>query len=619
MNGTSLLSGNERTIDHVDVGEHDTFPKLLRRNAQTRGDRVALRWKELGVWREATWREYHARVRDVAYGLIGLGVSPGRDHIAILADNCVEWVLADLAAQSLGAVSVGVYPTNTAPQVEYVVRHAGCAVVVAYDQEQLDKLLDSDLPDLRAIIVVEEKGLARYDDPRIYTFDEVESLGHKHPDNDVEGFDELLDRTATDDVGIIVYTSGTTGQPKGAMISHRNVLAMADGWLRLTPFREDDTVVSYLPLCHILERCMSVFLPLLVGSSVHFGEGVHTINQDLRQIAPTVFVGVPRIWEKMHAAHEVSISESSRVNRTMFRKGMQVAEQVQRRREHGQPVSTALRVGHWLARVLVLRAVVDQLGLRRARFLMCGAAPVAPEILRFFDALGLPVREAYGQTECAGLATIHSGDQRRYGTVGHLSPTVDVQLADDGEILVRGESVFCGYHRNPEATALTVVDGWLHTGDVGTMDGDCLRITDRKKDIIITAGGKNVSPQEVENHLKLSPYIKEAVVIGDRRKYLVGLVQLDYENTGLWAEHEGIGYTTYKDLATTAEVVAMIQGEVRRLSDQLARVEQVKKVSILTKELDEDDDELTATQKVRRKVIEQRYCALIESLYAEVP
>lgn len=618
MNATSLLPVRARTIDRVDVGEHDTFPKLLRRNARERGDRVALRWKELGVWREATWEDYHTRVRDLAFGLIGLGVSPGVDSVAILADNCIEWVLADLAAQSIGVVSVGIYPTNTAPQVEYILRHAGCSVVVAYDQEQLDKILESDLPDLRAIVVVEEKGLARYEDSRIYTFDDVESLGHKHPDNGLERFDEFVDDTAADDVGIIVYTSGTTGQPKGAMISHRNVLAMADGWLQLTPFRDDDTVVSYLPLCHILERCMSVFLPLLVGSSVHFGEGVHTINKDLRQIAPTVFVGVPRIWEKMHAAHEVSISESSRLNRATFRVGMLVAEAVQRRRELGQSLPVSLRVRYWLARVLVLNAVVDQLGLRRSRFLMCGAAPVAPEILRFFDALGLPVREAYGQTECAGLATIHSGDHRRYGTVGHLSPTVEVRLAEDGEILMRGDSVFRGYHRNEEATARTIVDGWLHTGDVGAMDGDCLRITDRKKDIIITAGGKNISPQEVENHLKLSPYVKEAVVIGDRRKYLVALVQIDYENTGLWAEREGIGYTNYKDLATTAEVVAMVEEEVRRLSDQMARVEQVKKVSILTKELDEDDGELTATQKVRRKVIEQRYQEVIESLYTEV-
>nr|WP_276308898.1 AMP-binding protein [Euzebya rosea] len=619
MNAISPLTVRTRTIDRADIGEHDTFPKLLRRNARDRGEQVALRWKELGVWREATWEQYHQRVRDVAFGLIGLGATPGSDSIAILADNCVEWVLADLGAQSIGVVSVGVYPTNTAPQVEYIVQHAGCSVAVVYDQEQLDKLLESDLPGLRAIVVVEEKGLARYEDSRIYTFEDLESLGHKHPDNDPEQFDRFVDDTTTDDVGIIVYTSGTTGQPKGAMISHRNVLAMADGWLQLTPFREDDTVVSYLPLCHILERCMSVFLPLLVGSTVHFGEGVHTISKDLREIAPTVFVGVPRIWEKMHATHEVSISESSRMNRAMFRRGMAIAEAVQRRREQGQSLPLGLRVGYWLARVLVLDAVVDQLGLRRSRFLMCGAAPVAPEILRFFDALGLPVREAYGQTECAGLATIHSGDQRRYGTVGHLSPAVQVRLADDGEILLRGDSVFRGYHRNDEATARTVVDGWLHTGDVGTMDGDCLRITDRKKDIIITAGGKNVSPQEVENHLKLSPYVKEAVVIGDRRKYLVALVQIDYENTGLWAEREGIGYTNYKDLATTPEVADMVTQEVRRLSDQLARVEQVKKVSILTKELDEDDDELTATQKVRRRVIEERYHELIESLYTEVP
>ena len=611
-----LMPSRSRPVDRADVGDAVTFPRLLRRNAQDRGTAVALRWKELGVWYEATWTEYLDRVRDVAYGLLALGATPDRGSLAILADNCPEWVIADLAAQSLRIMSTGVYPTNTTPQVEYIVDHCGSEIVVVYDQEQLDKVLEAKLDLVRAIVVVEEKGLARYDDPRIHTFEDLERLGREHPDNTPEAFDRHVDATSQDDVAIMVYTSGTTGQPKGAMITHRNVLTMADGWLRLTPFRPDDTVVSYLPLCHILERCMSVFLPLVVGYTVHFGEGVHTINRDIREVAPTIFIGVPRIWEKMYARHEVAVSEANLVNRALYRWGIRVARLWQQAHEAGEEPSALVRLQRPLARALVLRPLLDQLGLRRTTFAMCGAAPVAPDILRFFAALGLQIREAYGQTECAGLASIHTGDDIVYGTVGVVAPTIELRIAGDGELLLRGDGVFAGYHRNPEATADTVIDGWLHTGDVGTVDGrGDLRITDRKKDIIITAGGKNVSPQEVENHLKMSPHIKEAIIIGDRRKYLVALLQVDYENAGLWAEREGIGYTNYQDLATNPQVVEMIGQEVRRLSGDLASVEQPKSFAILDKELDEDDGELTATQKVRRSAIEERYAGLIDSLY----
>ena len=597
-------------------GDAYTFPQLLRRNAVERSSGIALRWKELGVWREAQWSEYYQRVRDVAFGLLDLGVTPHEGSISILADNCVEWTIADLAAQSLGVMSTGIYPTSTSPQVDYIISHSGSEVIVVYDQEQLDKVLESDLDLVRALVVVEDKGLSRYDDPRILTFDDLESRGREHPDNTPARFDRYVDETSPDDVAIIVYTSGTTGRPKGAMITHRNALAMADGWLQLTPFRTDDTVVSYLPLCHILERCMSVFLPLIVGYTVHFGEGVHTIEGDLREIAPTIFVGVPRIWEKMHARHEVAISEANTVNRWLYRWGIGVARRWQEAVEAGRRPSSLIRIQQAIARVLVLRPLLDQLGLRRCTFAMCGAAPVAPAILRFFASLGLRIREAYGQTECSGLASIHAGDRPKYGTVGVVSPTVEVRIADDGEILVRGEPVFAGYHRDPDTTARTVVDGWLHTGDVGELDETGhLRITDRKKDIIITAGGKNVSPQEVENHLKLSPHIKEAIVLGDRRKYIVALLQVDYENAGLWAERAGIAYTNYKDLASNPRVVQMIDQEVQRLGAELARVERPKRFAILDKELDEDDGELTATQKVRRSTIEERFQDLIASLY----
>lgn len=596
------------------IQRNDTLPRIFLNNVRKYGDRTALREKILGIWKEISYREYFAHVNTFALGLKALGFDR-ENTLAILADNCPEWLYAELAAECLGGIPMGIYPTNPVPEVEYILANSEARHVVVGDQEQLDKVLEckSRIPKLDRIIVIDMKGVHKYTDPTITSFRAVQEAGKNfekhHPDL---FFRELL-KAEPEDVITIIYTSGTTGPPKGAMLTHRNVMTMLDGWLKVTPMYDTDDAVSYLPLCHVLERCMSLYLPLRTGYVVSFAESLEAVQKNLKEIAPTIFAGVPRIWEKLYSRHVVKMQESTWVKRNLYRIGISVAKKYIDARKGGQAgwfLSRMWQVFYWV----LYRPILDQLGLRRARFLMCGAAPVAPEILEFFNSIGLQVREAYGQTESTALVAIHVGEDIKFGSVGR--PVQEIRISEDGEILVNGPCVFKGYYKNPEATSRAVIDGWLHTGDVGYIDEDGhLHITDRKKDIIITSGGKNISPQEIENRLKVCPYIKEAVVIGDRRKYLTALIQIDEENAGNWAQRSNISYTTYKDLSKNEKIYELISNEVNEANKSFASVETIKRFCLLDKELDQDEEELTATQKVRRKIIENKYQELIERLY----
>ena len=592
---------------------NDTFPRVFLNNDCKYGDRTALREKVLGVWKEISYRQYFTHVKFFALGLKALGFDRG-NSVAILADNCPEWLYAELAAECLGGIPIGVYPTNPVPEVEYLLSNSDSRHVVVGDQEQLDKVLEckSRLPMLDRIIVIDMKGVHRYSDPAITSFRDVQESGRNFEKHHPDLFLREIERIQPDDVSTIIYTSGTTGPPKGVMLTHRNLLTMLDGWQK-TPMYDTDETVSYLPLCHILERVFSLFLPLRIGFVVNFAESLEGVQKNLKEIAPTIFVGVPRIWEKLHSRHLVKMEESTWGKKKIYRLGMFVAQKYIQACKAGQAgwfLSQAWRVFYWI----LYQPILDQLGLRRARFVFCGAAPVAPEILEFFNSIGLKVREAYGQSECSGLVSMLAGEENKFGSVGR--PVQKIRISEDGEILVTGPSVFKGYYKDPEATARAVIDGWLYTGDVGYIDEDGhLFITDRKKDIIITSGGKNISPQEIENRLKVSPYIKEAVVIGDRRKYLTALVQIDEENVGNWAQRINIPYTTYKDLSQNENVHELITNEINEANRNFASVETIKRFHLLDKELDQDDEELTATQKVRRKIIEEKYRDLIESLY----
>lgn len=615
----TLLSLQPEQQKAIDLG--DTLPRLFLQRVRENPDRVAMRQREKGIWRAYTWGECYERAASLAHGLHQLGLGPG-EALCILADNCTEWLWADLAGEALGAVIVGIYPTNTAEQVAYIVRHAGARFVVAMDEEQLDKLVAAraQLPHLEKIILIKQlsKRVQRLHGDLVLAYGELEAMGRQRARAAPDWFFERALQVQPEATSVLVYTSGTSGDPKGTMLSHQNQVTAVRGLAEVVPFTADDLVISFLPLCHIFERTVSIGAFLNYGYTLHFGEGVETIQRDLRETAPTLFFAVPRIWEKIYASHQYSILESNRLVRRLYAGAMRVATRRLDLRIEDRRVPLCLRALHAAADWLVLSALRDQFGLRRVRFAMSGAAPIDPEILRFFATLGVPIAEAYGMTECAGGIAMTRADEFRFGTVGRVFSILQCKIADDGEILLRGDTVFQGYWRDPETTARTVVDGWLHTGDIGELSADgVLRITDRKKDLIITAGGKNIAPQEIENRLKVSPFIKESVAVGDKRKYIAALIQIDYENVGQWAEAQGIEYTTFKSLAAHPKVYALIGAEVEKANATLGRVEQVKRFVLLDKELDQDDAELTATQKVRRKVIEERYADLIAGLYGE--
>jgi long-chain acyl-CoA synthetase len=597
--------------------EADTLPKLFARNRKLYSGRVALREKDLGIWQRTTWEQYWEHVCFFALGLKELGLRRG-DKLSILGDNCREWLYADLATQSSSAISIGIYPTDVSSQVRYILQDSESSFVVAKDQEQVDKILEvkDSLPGLKKIIVVDMKGLRRYKEPMIVSFKEVEKLGASVHAREPLLFEAMVTNTMAEDVAIIVYTSGTTGQPKGAMISHKNIVAMIRGLAQVIDFRSTDSFVSVLPLCHVAERMFSLIFPMWAGCTVNFAESVATLQDDLSEISPTAFLSVPRIWEKMHSNVMIRMQDAIFFKRWVFKAMLSIGMRVAEVKLQGRHVPMLWKMLSGLAYLLLFRPLRNHLGLLEARIFVSGAAPLSPDLMKFYHAIGIPVREAYGMTESTGISFIPRNGEIRIGGVGKPIPGVDFKLAADGEILLQGDPVFEGYYNNPTATQAAIIDGWLHTGDVGEVDRDGnLRITDRKKDIIITAGGKNIAPSELENRLKFSPYIKEAIVIGDRRKYLTCLIQIELENVGHWAQNNRIAYTNYKSLATHPEVAKLIQTEVDKANSNFARVETIKRFTILDKELDQDDEELTATMKVKRKIIERKFKDLIESMY----
>jgi long-chain acyl-CoA synthetase len=605
------------TRPDVQVGR-ETLPGRLVYLARQRPGDPALREKRLGVWQERTWAEYADEVVATAIAMLDLGVQAG-DHVAILSENREEWVFADLAAQAVGARSVGVYPTNPAPEVAYVLNHSESVVVVCEDQEQLDKVIEirDETPSVRAVLVVDPRGTRNYDDPRLIRWEDFLAGGREQLE---DRYAEILERIAAldpDEPCMIIYTSGTTGPPKGAMVCPRNITSSSDASVEAFGYSEHELVLSYLPLCHVAEKIFTLYLPMATGACVHFGESIDTVADDLREVSPTVFVGVPRIWEKMHSSILVRVQDTSWLKRKLFEFFSERGQRLAKKRQAGQRWNVFERLLWRVGDLLVYRPLQERLGLRRCWFPVSGAAPVAPELLWWFHGVGIRIGEGYGQTESSGVSHSTHPDLIKIGTVGTTIPGVECKLSDEGEVLVRGDSVFVGYLHNPEATAKTIdEDGWLHTGDIGEIDEDgYLTITGRMKDIIITAGGKNLSPEQIENALKTSPYIKEAVTIGDRRKFVSALIQIDADNVGNWASRRGIAYTSFADLASKPEVVDLVDKEIREVNKGLAKVENVRAFRLLPKELHQDDEELTATQKVRRTTFHDRYAELIEEMY----
>ncbi len=594
-----------------------TLPGCLEHFASEMGDRVALRQKELGLWKEISWTAYAQAVRATARALWEWGVRPG-DHVAILADNRPEWLYVDLAAQSLGASSVGIYQTNPPDDVEYVLNHSGSKLIFCEDQEQVDKCLriGDAIPKVERIVMFDPRGTRHYEDERLAKWADCLSLGENLLENDSTWFKQKLEAMDPMVSSMVIYTSGTTGQPKGAMISNGNVLGLAREAAKMLGASHEDCLLSYLPLCHVAEKIFSLFLPLTTGAVVHFGESIETVQQDLAEVSPTVFLGVPRIWEKMHAQVTLKMQDASWLKRALYNFFMPRGQAIADRRRNGTSGLMDSCVA-WLGDMLVFRALQERLGLRRCRLPVSGAAPISPELLRWFHGIGVLIGEGYGQTESTGVSHLNQPGAVRIGTVGQLIPGMECRVADDGEILLKGEAVFCGYLHNEEATRATVdEDGWLHTGDIGVVDKDgYLSITGRKKEIIITAGGKNLSPEKIENSLKNSAYIKEAVAIGDARKFISALVLIDYHAVSDWAVRKEITHTSLSDLVAHSEVQELVQDEINKGNEHLARVEQVRAFRLFDKELHQDDGELTATQKVRRGAITEKYETLINSMY----
>jgi long-chain acyl-CoA synthetase len=594
-----------------------TLPGRLREFARSRPDAPALREKQLGIWQEISWEEYYDNCAAVGRMLWHLGIREG-DHISILSDNRPEWLYADIGAQGIKARSVGIYQTNPPEDVAYILNDSGSKIIFCEDQEQVDKAIEvaDETEQVRHVIVFDPRGTRDYTDSRLKTFKEFVDKGRELLADDPDWYDRKIDALDPDDVSMIIYTSGTTGPPKGAMISSRNALETGREIIPMLDVSEDDSILSYLPLCHVAEKIFTLFMPLTAGCTVHFGESVYTVQSDLKEVSPTVFLGVPRIWEKVHASVTLKMKDSSFLKRKMFdfwhARGKRIAEN----RRHGNETIID-KIIFFFAWLFVFRALRERIGLGRCRVPVTGAAPISEHLIEWFHAIGVDILEGYGQTECAGVSHINRPHNVKLGTVGQTLPGIECRTDEDGEILVRGPNVFEGYLNMPDATEETVTEeGWLRTGDIGEIDDDgFLSITGRKKQIIITAGGKNLSPEKIENALKTSPYIKEAVAIGDQRKFISALIQIDGDSVGDWASRRGIAYTSFEDLTQKEEVRDLINKEVDKANDKLARVEQVREVRLFPKELHQDDGEVTATQKVKRKAVMEKYEELIEDMY----
>jgi len=597
-----------------------TIPGRFLERCQERPDKVVYRYKHLGIYQEVTWAEYREHVENFCLGLVELGLERG-DRVAIMGDPCIEWIYADMAAQSAGAIVYGIYPTSAISEVEYLMENGEAKFFVAENQEYVDKVLPlaDRLPHLRKIIVADTRALFLYDDPRLISFKEVEELGRRRKEREPGLFEELVAQVRPEDPAVIIYTSGTTGPPKGAMISHRGFLMGMSSFLTLFNPREEQRTVCVLPLAHILERGMTVILPMLATVTVHIGESVDTFAQTVFEVSPTFYATVPRYWEKFASQILIGIETSSWIKKQAYRLAMAIGRRYIREHWEGRH--------HWwlwllyqVARWLVFRPILDKVGFMRLKTAITAAAPIPPEVHALWQIWGVNLKEAYGQTECGGLISYQVGDFPKPGNVGQPGPACQVRLDEEGEVLFKAPYVFIGYWRNPQATAETLEDGWVHTGDVATwLDGGNLKLIDRKKDIMITAGGKNLTPTEIENALKASPYISEAIVFGERRKYVSALIEIDYDTVSDWARANGVLYTGFTSLATHPKVYELIAGEIEKANQHLARVEQVKKFRIIPKELDPEaeGEPITPTRKVKRRLMYERFKDLVESMYTK--
>ena len=603
-----------RTTTTYEKSAGETLPKVLAERAAGRPKDVALQEKLYGIWQPISWQEYADRVRDFGHGLASLGVERG-DIIAVLGDNRPEWLIAELAAQSVGAAVVGIYPTSLDEEIVHILTVANARVVVAEDQEQVDKLQRTKplMPHLRTVIYYDPHGLETYADDWLVDFAAIEEEGREWAESHHGWFEAEVAKGQPDDIAVICTTSGTTSKPKLGKLTHRNLLSMADNLTSIDPLGPKDRFVSFLPLAWIGEQMLAVACGLSHGMTLSFPEDASTQRSDMREIGPHVMFSPPRIWESMLSEVQVRIDEAGWLKRKIFGIGYDIGDRVAEQRVRGRKPGTGSRVLSKIADWVALRPMRDQLGLARIEHCYTGGAPLGPDVFRFFHAIGVNLKQIYGQTEICGIAVLHRDDDVRFHSVGVPIPGTDLKISDSGEILLRSPSVFVGYVGG-ESTASEAIDaeGWLHTGDAGYLDDGQLVVIDRAKDVLTSADGTRFSSAFIENKLKFSPYVEEAVVFGTDE--ITAMIVIDAVTVGSWAENEHLTYTTYTDLAAKPEVCDLITDEVHRANTDLPDSITVRRFLVLFKQLDPDDDEITRTRKVRRSVIAERYADLIAAL-----
>ncbi|MDP2854785.1 MAG: long-chain fatty acid--CoA ligase [Smithellaceae bacterium] len=597
----------------------NTLPKALLNIAGKQPNRIAMRKKDYGIWRDVTWAQYLENVKHVALGLNALGVKYG-DRVSIIGENRPEWLYSAIGAVCAGGAWVGIYTTNPVVECQYVVEHSDAVVYICEDEEQLDKALafKDKTPLLKKLIVWEMEGLKHFKDPMFMSFDELLEMGREADRKNPDLFKQLTELAKPEDVAGIIYTSGTTGPPKGAMLAHEGYLWIAEAANKVMQGTVNDETISFLPLNHVYEQIYDIMFHLYQGHIVNFTENTDTVMADMCDVSPTLFHAVPRIWEKYYSAIVLKMADATWLKRTLYNIAIKVGKKYNDRALTGKKTPMYLALAYHILYFVVFRKLKKRLGFDRVRLGASGAAPISPDVLKFFQSIGIPIREGYGMTETTGITHMSSEKEYKVGTVGKALPGTEVKIAEDGEILVKHKGIFKGYYKDEELTKEVLIDGWMHTGDVGVIDEEgYLKLTDRKKDLIITAGGKNIAPQYLENLLKFSPYINDSVVIGDKRKYLTAIIVVDEENITKYAQDNKVQFTTFATMTKAPEIIELIQQEVDKVNKQVARVENIRKFAILDKKLYTEDGEVTPTMKVKRKSINAQFGDLIESMYKD--
>jgi len=604
----------------LSMDDYKSLPAILKANAEHYGDsRVAIREKEFGIWQSVTWKGYYENVKSFALGLYDMGFRRGH-KLCYMGDNRPEGLYSELAAQSLGGAIVGVYPDSHLEQVEYIINHSDSSFVVAGDQEQADKALaiKEKVPNVTKIIVDDPKGMRHYNDPILAYFRDIQERGRRFDEKEPGFFERILDAVTLEDVGMINYTSGTTGLPKGSMITHRNMISVARAQDFVDNASPDFEYVSFLPLPWIGEQEFGVYWAVCSAFTVNFPEKVETVQENIREIGPHIMLAPPRIWERICSEVLVKIKDAAWIKRKAYKfflpLGYKVAEIRFKSQQPSLLLKLAIRAAYWS----LFRPLKNYFGLTRLKHVYTGGAPLGPEIFKLFQALGVNIKQAYGMTEQTAASVIHRLGDIRLDTVGIPLPGLEFRVSDTGELLSRGDTIFKGYYNNPKATEAALEGGWFHSGDAAVIDDDGhIIIIDRMSDVMKLADGSKFSPQLIENKLKFSPYIMDAVVIGQNRPFIAAMIAIDMANVGKWAEENKLPYTTFADLSQKDEVYDLIAGEVAVTNESLPKVAKVRRFVLLYKQLDPDDDELTRTRKVRRKFVEERYKDLIVALYGD--